>query len=128
MSVDNGSTATNSGTITVKGANAHAVFVNNSAFTNSGTLDSLHGNAVTAKDNSSVILKDETKLANSHILEGDDTSSLEVNMRQDLSAVVKNFGTFTHSGTGAVIFEDGSSLSKFENKSGKTIKLSLIHI
>ena len=124
MSVDNGSTATNSGTITVKGANAHAVFVNNSAFTNSGTLDSLHGNAVTAKDNSSVILKDETKLANSHILEGDDTSSLEVNMRQDLSAVVKDFGTFTHSGTGAVIFEDGSSLSKFENKSGKTIKVA----
>ena len=124
MSVDNGSTATNSGTITVKGANAHAVFINNSAFTNSGTLDSLHGNAVTAKDNSSVILKDETKLANSHILEGDDTSSLEVNMSQDLSAVVKDFGTFTHSGTGAVIFEDGSSLSKFENKSGKTIKVA----
>jgi len=122
--VETGPEVINSGTITVTGEGADAVNIRGSTFTNSGTLNSLHGNAVTAKDNSSVILKDETKLINSHILEGDDTSSLDVNMSQDLSAVVKGFGTFTHSGTGAVIFEDGSYLSKFENKSGKTIKIA----
>ena len=121
--VANDSTGTNSGSITVTGEGAHAVCVyNNSTFTNSGTLDSLHGNAITSV-NSTVNLNDGTKLVNSHVIQGDDTSTLNVEMSEDLSAVAKGFGTFNKNGTGTLTLEGGSSAGTTNNNAG-TLKIA----
>jgi len=122
--VANYSTGTNSGSITVTGEGAHAVCVyNNSTFTNSGTLDSLHGNAITVENYSTVYLKDGTKLVNSHVIQGDNTSTLNVDMSEDLSAVAKGFGTFNKNGTGTLTLKGGSSAGTTNNNAG-TLKIA----
>lgn len=118
-----GSTGTNSGSIAVTGEGADAVYVDdNSTFTNSGTLDSLHGNAVTAI-NSTVTLKDGTKLLNSRKIQGDETSTLSVEMDEDLFAIVKDFSTFNKNGKGTLTLEEGSSAVTTNNNAG-TLKIA----
>jgi len=113
---DDTSTAINTGTITVTGEGADAVYVDNSTFTNSGTLDSLRGNAITSV-NSTVTLEDGTKLPNSHNIVGDDDSTLNVNMAGDLAAVVK-FGAFNKDGKGTMTLEKGSYAGATKNSAG----------
>jgi len=114
MEVVENSHGTNTGTITATGAGAHAARVDNGGvFTNSGTLDSLQGYAVSATNGSQVWLLDGTILAGSHVLAGDETSSLDVVMNElsvspDISAQVVGFGHFTKAGTGWMTLEDGS--------------------
>ena len=121
MYADNNSTATNNGTITVTGEGADAVYVENSTFTNKGTLDSLYGNAITSA-NSTVNLEDGTKLPNSHNIVGDDGSTLNVNMAEDLAAVI-NFGTLNKEGNGALTLEGGSFADTTNNNAG-TLKIA----
>jgi hypothetical protein len=116
------STGTNSGSITVTGEGADAAYVDSSTFTNSGTLNSLQGNAITAKNYSTVTLKDGTKLVNSHVIQGDDTSTLNVEMDEDIAATIGGFKNFTNSGKGTVMFESGSSVPEVVNKG--TLKIA----
>ncbi len=111
------SEARNEGTITVTGTGSDAVYVVNSIFTNSGNLNSLRGNAITAFD-SSVTLFGETVLASSHDIVGDETSSLSVEMNENLSARVKGFENFTKSGKGTFQVEGGSYSGNVCNKEG----------
>ena len=121
QSLDDASAAINSGTITVTGEGADAVYVENSTFTNKGTLDSLYGNAITSA-NSTVNLEDGTKLPNSHNIVGDDGSTLNVNMAEDLAAVI-NFGTLNKEGNGALTLEGGSFADTTNNNAG-TLKIA----
>ena len=118
---DDTSAAINNGTITVTGEGADAVYVENSTFTNSGTLDSLHGNAITSV-NSTVNLKDGTKLPNSHNIVGDDGSTLNVDMDEDLAAVI-NFGKLNKEGNGTLTLEGGSFADTTNNNAG-TLKIA----
>jgi len=115
------SIGTNSGSIIVTGEGADAAYINSSTFTNSGTLDSLHGNAITSV-NSTVNLNDGTKLVNSHVIQGDDASTLNVEMDEDIAATIRGFKKFTNSGKGTVIFESGSSVPEVVNKG--TLKIA----
>jgi hypothetical protein len=114
-------TGTNSGEITVTGEGADAAYVDSSTFTNSGTLDSLHANAINSV-NGTVNLNDGTRLSNSHSIVGDEGSTLNVTMNEDLSAVVKDFGTFNKNGTGTLTLEGGSSAGTTYNNAG-TLKI-----
>ena len=118
----NGAKVINSGIITVTGTDADAVYVLDSDFVNSGTLDSLHGNAVTAI-NSTVTLKDGTELLNSHVIQGNGTSTLNIEMDEGLSAIVKDFSTFNKNGTGTLTLERGSFADDTRNNAG-TLKIA----
>jgi len=116
------STGTNEGNIAVTGADADAVHIDDSTFTNTGILSSLNGNAITAFD-SSVTLLDGTVLASSQDIVGDETSSLSVEMNENLSARVKGFESFTKSGKGTFQVEGGSYSGYVHNNKEGTFKI-----
>ena len=108
----------NSGEITTAGPGGDAVRVDKGDFTNSGLLASSGGNAVTAKNNSTVVLLDGTVLPYSRTIEGDASSRLVMDMKSDLEAEVKGFGSLTKSGTGALTLEGTSTAGDVVHNQG----------
>ncbi|MGC9490530.1 MAG: autotransporter outer membrane beta-barrel domain-containing protein [Thermovirgaceae bacterium] len=122
MYISEGSKGNNIGMIRADGSQADAVFLDDSSFTNSGVLASTKGNALTAQNGSTAILRDGTTLPRSRNLEGDETSRLIVDMNTNILAKVDNFGHFTKTGAGTMTIEGRSSCGETFLKQG-TLKL-----
>ncbi len=123
MEVVEYSRGVNTGTIAVSGEDAHAVRVDfHGDLANSGTLDSLNGYALLATNASQVSLLDGTVLAGSHVLVGDETSSLEVAMDGSLSARVSGFGGFGKNHAGWMRLE-GLSWAYYTQLNGGVLEI-----
>jgi len=121
MYIYGNSTGENSGKITTYGKDGHAVVVEKSSFRNFGELYSKQGAAVVATQKSSIILDEGTTLSGSKLLVGDETSTIEVNVKDDISASISGFDSLTKNGKGSLLLEGNSSASNSYINAGTLI-------
>lgn len=121
MYIYGNSTGSNSGKIAVYGKDSYAVFVEKSSFYNSGELYSKESAALVATEGSNITLYDGTTLSGSNLLLGDESSSINVNIKNNISASIFGFGSLIKDGKGSLMLEGNSFANNSYNREGTLI-------
>jgi len=121
MYIYGNSSGSNNGKIAVYGKDSYAVAVEEGSFYNSGELYSKESAALLATKGSNVTLYDGTVLSGSNLLLGDESSNINVDVQDNISARVFGFGSLTKDGKGSLTLEGNSLVSNFYNREGTLI-------